>query len=368
MKKSILFIVIVFISLLIFKYFSSSYEIKYKVDGYEVVEKYDNHYYYFEIDSKFNMAFDNKKDIKLKKIKAITKIGNDEEYCLYPTIDKVETYPLCISNGINTSYDLITNKEIIEFVDKLGIKEEEKETKETFKFFNNLDDNEYLAVYKYNGFYILNGNKIKSVNLFNNDRFDNSLCEQIGNFLLLPSESEFNYNSFVLIDMITSKTYEIEGKYQISFDSIVLGHIDQKVYILDNKNSIEYEIDIVKKKIEIVGDENQGYKVYKDGKLKVGMISELKNKERWNNSKKDNKYSYYSTEEGVFRTLKENSDIKTLIYKPNIVILGENNDDLYILDNDSIYTINPLYGPKKVLLYEELNYNKNNTIYLYNNN
>ena len=60
-------------------------------------------------------------------------------------------------------------------------------------------------------------------------------------------------------------------------------------------------------------------------------------------------------------------DFNNIIYNSNSVILSQYRDNIYILDNHSIYKINPLTGPKKILIYEELNYNKENTIYIYNN-
>lgn len=367
MKKIITVLLGLLIFSMVLKYFVSEYTIQYKIDGHNVKEKYEDGYLYFEIDSKYNYVIEGKRRSNKGLVTNITQVGNANELCIYPKMKKIDTYPLCFKDDKNIAYYLIEDKEIKKFIDSLEIQNEVLNSKESFKFFNNLEKEEYMAVYKYDGFYILNGSKIKSVNLFNKDRYDNSLCEQIDHYLVLPVESEFNYNSVIVLDILTGKTFNIESDYEISFDSKILGHLDNSVYILDNKNSIEYEVNIKKKEITIIGNKEDGYKVYKNGRLKTGMLGELKSSSKWSTYDDKSIYTYEVNEDSITSYIEFNDKINNIIYNSNSVILSQYRDNIYILDNHSIYKINPLTGPKKLLIYEELNYNKENTIYIYNN-
>ena len=50
MKNKIIIFILVFISfILMIRYFTMNYNIKYKINDYEIIEKYDKHNMYFEI-------------------------------------------------------------------------------------------------------------------------------------------------------------------------------------------------------------------------------------------------------------------------------------------------------------------------------
>jgi hypothetical protein len=370
MKKVLNISLLVIILLMTIKFLFSNYDIEYKVNDYTVREVYKNGYYYFEIKGEQTYNFDLFKNRSLSKmvIDSIEVLNTDTYQCIYPKIKGEQTYPLCYKNGKMIAYYLIDDPAINELVESLDIKYSNQENEKTFEFFNNLNDEEYIAVYKYNGFYILNGNKIKTVNLFEEDRYDNSLCLQMDNFLLLPEESEYTFSNFILLDMTNEKEVIIKGDIDISYDSIMLGYINNKAYILDNKTNIEYEIDIKKKTITEVGNSEKGYKVLKNNQLKTGMISELKNlKYLWTSETNTSLYTY-KQDEGLYKYINKNTDIVEKIYNKEVQIIKENYRNLYFIDGYSLYSYDPLYGIKKIISNEEWDFNNTNVIFIFNNN
>ena len=371
MKNKITLIILVFISLLlIIRYFTIDYKIKYKIDEFDVVEDYSRDGFYFEIkDDEMIYNFDLKynRGIFKKQISRIEKVSYEDEVCIYPIIKNKKTVPLCSKNGEIIAFYLLENENMIDFIKSIGLKKEELNNNDNFKFYNNLDKNEYISVYKYNGFYILNEDKIKSINLFNDDRYDNSLCFNKESLLILPDESEFIFKRFIVVDMKTNKHFYIDSLYDISFESDFLGYIKDKVYLLDNKNNKEYEIDLKKKEVKLIGDYEKGFKVYKDGKLKTGMISELKSNVFGIVNDKS-LYDYILEDNKLYKIYKKNPDIKNLIYVGDARVLKTYKDEVFFLDNDMLFKYDSLNGIKIILINEEMNYNKTNFINIYINN
>lgn len=370
MKRVVVGVLSILLIAMLVKYFVSSYDIKYSINDIEVHEKYKSGNYYFELKKDITYNFDISMSRKITKsvINRIEVIENSDEVCLLPIIKGTKTYPVCSKDGKQTSYYYMETNELKDFIASLNIEEKTENTNETFKFYNNLTDDEFIAVYNYRGFYILNGNKIKTVNIFNSDRYDNTLCEQVDNYLIFPEESEFNFRNFIVLDLKTAKYTIIKSRYDISFDSIMLGHIKRKVYILDQKNGKEYEINLRKKEVEEIGNYEQGFKVYKDGKFKTALISEVKDSVPFNINKSKSLYEYLIKDNSLYKINKNNKELKTLIYKGNVEIKNEKDNSLIFLDGNTLYKYNPLFGLKRILVNDELKYSKINTIYIYNNN
>lgn len=383
MKRNIMIIILtILVIILIIRYVTINYSITYNVDNYTIKEYYKNNRMYFEIQDNseyksglddviysftYNFDMSMKRKLFKKMINRVEKVEHDDEVCIYPNIKGKKTYPLCYKNGEQTSYYLMENNEMKDFINSLGINESNEPSLDTFKFYNNLSKNEYIAVYKYNGFYILNDDKIKSINLFDKDRYDNTPCIRVDNYLILPEEAEYEFKKFIVIDLKTNKYTYIEGNQDISFDSIFLGYIKKKVYLLDNKNSKEYEIDLKEKEIKLIGDYEKGFRVYRDGKLKTGMISELKENIGFGNEEVISNYEYKVIDNKLYKMFKDNQDIKTVLYNKEVNIIKEYDNELFFLDNDTLYKYNPLSGIKIILKNEEINYNQTNFIYIYIN-
>lgn len=370
MKKVLSISLLIILITMVIKYVISNYDIEYNVSDYTIRETYKKGYYYFEIkfDKTYNFDLITERKLNKKLIDDISIIKSEDYTCLYPHIKNEKTYPICYKGKELISYYLINDDILNEFVNKLNIKYENKESKKSFEFFNNLNETEFIAIYKYNGFYILNGSKIKTISLFKNDRYDNSLCLQMNDHLLLPEESEYNFKNFILLHIKDGKKTIIKSDFEISFDSKMLGYINDKAYILDMKNNKQYEIDIDKKEVKEIGNTEKGYLVYKDNKLKTGMISELKKSKTLWIKEKDNSFYTYENSKYLYKNINKNRDLVERIYNKEVNIISSYKNTLYFTDNYMLYSYNPLYGIKKILVNEEWNFNDSNVIFVYNNN
>lgn len=369
MKKVLNISLLIILLLMALKFLVSNYDIEYKVNNNSVREVYKNGYYYFEIKADKTYNFDLLKTRNISKVLIDNiQVLNTKSYnCIYPKIKGEKTYPLCYKSDQMIAYYLIEDPIIKDFVKNLNIQYKNEESEKTFKFFNNLTKDQYVAIYKYNGFYILNENKIKTVNLFKKDRYDNTLCLQIGNYLLLPEESEYIFSDFILLDMTNENKLTIKSEFFISYDSVMLGYIDKKAYILDNKTNIQYEIDIQKKKIKEIGNSEIGYKVLKENQLKTGMISDLRNTDDlWTSTKNTSLYTY-KNKTALYKYINKNKDIVEKIYNREVQIINRNYKNLYFVDQYSLYLYDPLYGIKKIISNEEWNFNNENVIFIFNN-
>ena len=64
--------------------------------------------------------------------------------------------------------------------------------------------------------------------------------------------------------------------------------------------------------------------------------------------------------------INENSNITIKISNYISNIIYEYQDDIYYIFEDNLYLYNPLKGNNKVFYNYELNFNKDNTIFMYN--
>ena len=170
----------------------SSYEKKYKVDGYKIIEKYNNkkNKYVFEITGKhkFVVSFNGNYKAKKKLIKSIKKVNIEDGYCIIPNsktnIGSSTFYPLCVRNNEYISYHLIS--ELKGKIDKSYYKELDN-IDEKYKSINiyNLNNNKYY-IWNYTGFNLLSEDNNKTIDIFNSDYYQIDLATKINNYLFIP--------------------------------------------------------------------------------------------------------------------------------------------------------------------------------------
>ena len=110
MKKSIGIIFLILLVLVLIKYFSSNYEINYKLDGYNVKTIYKNKRYYISINDKYDFDIYKKRGMSKLKIKKIETIESEDLKCVYPVIKNVDTHPLCYLKDEYIDYNLIDDE------------------------------------------------------------------------------------------------------------------------------------------------------------------------------------------------------------------------------------------------------------------
>lgn len=366
MKKAMIILIIICCISILTKFFISNYSITYKVDGYSVKTNYNNGRFYYEINGKFSYNFDYyaKRNLKKSTINNIVEINGNDFNCIYPVIDDVSTYPLCIKNNEHIDYHLIDSDLLDEYKEEtINIEKSNSD----FVYYNNLGSNTYIALWNYKGYTIMNNESYKNINLFDKDRYDNSLAYLLNDTIYMPNyNEEHEYSSIITLNITNNKKSEIKLENNIDYDSYVVGSIKNKLYIFDNKYSILYEINVKNSKVNIIGSTELGYIKYENNEFVNCSKSEYKvNKIKYNDNSTSN-YTY-KINAGLYKTINDNINIKTKILNDDVTIIKEYQNKLYYIYKDYLYIYEPDNGSSIVFYNYELNFNKDNTVFVYNN-
>lgn len=369
MKKIVVILLSILCLIMIIYYFRSDYIIGYKIDKFKIKEQYNDNKYYFEImnNKLYNFDYIVSRKLNKKQIENVVYIKDGVYECIIPKSKKLDTYPLCYRGNNLVSYTLVSSDKIKEFFIKNGYSNKnvyEKSDKD-FQFYNNLDKKEYIAVWKYNGFYIMNENNIKTINLFNKDRYSNDLCYLNNQYLLLPNyDQEHEFNTFYIVNIKNGEKEKIDTDYNISYESYIVGVNEDSVYLFDKKYKNEYEINVKKGKVKLIGNEDKGYVKYKDGK-RVSETLKYFNQSRTFNLGSTSSY-IYNEGASLTKTYKENKKYSTIIFDKKVNLVNTHNDKVYFILKDVLYEYIPYSGEKTIVKNFEWNFNLKDTIFIYN--
>ncbi|MBR4178127.1 MAG: hypothetical protein IKR57_02110 [Bacilli bacterium] len=364
MKRSLMYFIIVFALLVVIKYRFSSYSIEYKVNNYDIKETYKSGRFYYEIkkdDLIYNFDEYYGRNFNKTLISKIEEIKDENISCIYPTIKKHNTYPLCYYNEEYTDYHLI-NSDLLSKYKKEEV-DEEKNDKD-FKLFDNLSKNEYIALWNYNGYIIMNGNTYENLDIFDKEKYDNSLAYIIDDTIYMANyDQEHEYDSLIAVNIKELSIELIELEHMIDYDSYIVGNIEDMLYIFDGKYSKLYEINTRNYKVKIIGDNENGFVKYINGKFENCSKNEYKiNKIKYNIN--DSKYTY-NIDDGVYKIINDNKDIVQKINNNNVNYVYENGNKIYYTYLDNFYSYTPNDGENKIFYNYELTFNKDNTIFVY---
>ncbi len=366
MKKNIIIIILLLILIILGKFYLSSYKIEYYVNNYKVTTNYKNGRFYFQIENESSSyIFDmyEKRHFKKTMIEGINEINGDDFSCIYPTIQNIDTYPLCIQNNNYIDYHLIDSELLDSYKEEkynVDIKEDD------FKYYNNLTTDEYMAIWTYKGYIVMNNKTYKNIIIFKSDRYDNSLAYQRKNIIYMPNyDEEYEFSSIITLDLESGKTKTIELGAYIDYDSYIVGSIKNKIYIYDNKNSILYEFNTKNNNIKILGDSEKGYIKYVDGKEVSCSKTEYKVNKITYSDIKTNSYYIYNIDNGTNKIIKDNKSINTKIINDNVGILNENENNLYYLYDGIVYKYNPYSGQIPLVYNYELKFNSDSSVFIF---
>lgn len=404
MKKVIKLLIGIFILVLIFELiayiFKTHHDITYtlKVDNqtFKINEVYKNKKYYFKITSKDLIYSFEIPDEFHKKKEVITKIYSyqkDDLYCIYPAVEKSEnTNILCSKNKKSYAY---TNyeKELTPFIETLkkqGYNSpswQEKSTSskkiETLSAYqNNIAENTYIYIYKYNGFFAISKDSLEQIKLFENDTYINHLGTNIDKYYLIPNyDQKYDYDELYVIDMTNNKVKQRNLKYKISKDSYINGVIDDELYIFDKDELKQYKISKKGKKIKEVGNKEDGALYYnlkfetksvydfRDEELKFktikDYISQIEKNTSINYLQKTEDTYYYQTKNNDVYYYNLNSKTKVLLFNKKISDFTLVKDTLYFISDDTLYSYNFQKGLNKLITYSELSFNSKNRLAIY---
>lgn len=366
MKKKLIIFILISISIILIKYFFSNYNIDYEIDNYKVSTKYNDERFYFELNNGkyiFNFDIYRNRSLKYSFIDNIKEIEGTDFYCIYPEIEDMTTYPLCYQNDIIIDYYLIDDP-LLENYKSKTISIDKKS--DTFAYYNSLGNNTYVALWNYKGFTVMNGKNYKNVDIFTKERYDNTLAYQNENMIYIADyDSDHEYKYIITFDMLNNKRNIISLDVSIDFDSYFVGMIKNYLYVFDNKNSTLYEINIKNGSTKIKGNTEKGFIKYVDGKEVSCSKKEYKT-DKIKYEKNISKYIYQIDKDGVLKTIKDNTSINSKILNKEITFVHEYQNTLYYILDNYLYMYNPIDGNNKILYYFELNFNKDNTMFVYN--
>lgn len=323
-KKLSIFISIILICLITFIFLfkkEHNYLLSYNINDFEIKENYQkaNHKYYFTINNDeltFNLVLNDHYLSERKLIKEIELTTNDNLNCLSIKGD-LKFYNVCESKDEYLNYYTITNSNINNTYDKINIYD--------------LNNHKYL-IWNYKGFYYL-GDSNKKINLFQKDTYIPYLATMVNNVLFIPEYNDnYLFNKYYLIDE-NGKVKDYQLSKDIYYDSIIKGTNNNSLFIQDNKEDKNYEINIKKNKIRT--NNNPNIKVKND----FYYI--------------DN-YLYYKNEDMI---IKITSDVTSIVY--------QNNEEIYYLNKDELIYYSLFNGFKKIMKYNEWQFNSKNTIFIF---
>jgi len=365
MKKSLIYFIIICLIIIIIKFRFSDYEIEYKLDKYNIKTIYKDNRFYYEIKDKdkiYNFDIYDSRKLTYSKIDKIKRISKDDIVCLYPSIKDVKTYPLCYKKDEYIDYNLLDIDELEEYKEEnVNVSKPEKD----FVYYNNLNENEYIALWNYKGYIVMNNQSYQMKDIFKNDKYDNTLAYLLGNTIYMANnDEEHEYTSLIAFDLETLNTSKIDLGYNIDFDSYIVGNVKDNLYIFDIKASILYEINIKNNEVNIVGNNEKGFVKYQNGKFVNCSKTEYKVDRIKYNTYKSN-YTY-SNNKAMFKVINDNKNIKQKIYNDKYDIISERENNIYFLYKDYLYKYSPSFGSTKVFYNYELSFNRDNTIFVYN--
>lgn len=361
MKKILIIFILILNSLIIIKYFTSNYTLEYKVNNHSIKSTYKDGRFYYEIDNKYNFDVYEKRKLKKTFITKINEIEAGDYECIYPIIENTKTYPLCIKDGTQIDYNLIDNEEVNKYKSTPYTSDK---TKSNFIYNNNLGKNTYIALWNYKGYTIMNDNNYENVELLKKDRYDNSLSYMIDNIVYMPDyNKEHEFTRLIALDIITKSIKYIDLNYKIDYDAYVVGSIKNNLYIFDNKHSVLYEINVKNKNMSIKSSNEIGYVKYENGEFTSCSKSEYKvNKIKYNLNSSIYEYKFDNV---LYKRVLDNKNINTIIINEDVSIIHEYKNNLFYVYKDALYMYSPI-ETKEIFYSFELNFNKDNTIFIYN--
>ena len=360
-KYTIILILLLIIISIILKLLPKNYKIDYKIDKFEIEEKYikKDKMYVFSISKnkkKYETISTEKYSTKRKRINKIKQYEDEDISCIIIDSEIINNNIVCLNGNEKIDYNLT------KVLPKKYYKNYKKNEKEYENITINFPDDKTYLVWNYTGYYKLNKEKTENIKLFKSDVYNPQLSTVVDKYVVIADYNQkYNFNKILKVNIENKKIETIELKHDISFDSVILGTYKDYIYILDEKNKKEYEIDLKNEESNLVNSNGYGKVLENDKWVKYKINKMITDHILF----KSNKYNEYKFKKGLYLyqknikkpTLISDKEIKDLVY--------ENENDVYYIVGENLYKYNFEYGESKVLDYFELNFNYDNMTLIY---
>lgn len=397
LKTLIILVIILFGLKILFYIFNSGHKITYNIGNFSVSESLttkDNNYYFKLKNGKIKLNFQIFKNYH-KSSKIITKIihKNVDGYeCILPIFKngEINTDVMCLQNSTITYAHNLKNKNIKTFLEtlkkqgynpqKYKDKGEKTNLSNTLTVYeNNLLENNYIAMENYKGLELLSKG-VKTVNVFENDVYTKPLSIFTGKYYIVADYTdEYTFQKFYVVNIINGETKEIRSYDEISFDSYIMGAVDDEIYLFDKDAQIEYKINLQRETVEQFADKDN-LQTYNGKWEKITLMQALDGVtfdnyytdkiKGYTKAVKPNDYYYYIYQKDggvyhVYRTDVQNPKLKTYLFDTtNINSLVYQKDVIYYQYKNSYYYYSG-NGSRKIIDNTELEFNKDITLGAY---
>lgn len=351
-------LVIIFFIFIVFLLQAKNYTKKYMINDILVEESYNKQdkYYYFEFmynDITLDFLVESKYKQHRGFVENIEVAKNDDDFCLIPK-GKLNFIPLCYQEGHEISYHLV-NEALKEKLPTYLFSETKKI--DEYEGINVYNKNYNYLIWNYSGFYYLNNNESKKINILKKETYNINLVTYTKDYLVLADyDTDYTFNKFYTISFKNGSVKSYNLDYNIYFDSYFLGFVKNKAYLVDNKESRMYEFNASNGKLEKVKSKLLKYNEWENVNIKT--LINNKQKFIYNSN-----YFYTLDNETLYLNYK-NKDIKKKITSNVSTIVKTNNQDIFYIKNDALYHFNETTGEDLLLEYFEWNFNFENVIFI----
>ena len=399
-KRILLVMIVIIVLQLILHYTKKEHHVDYTLmvddQKYEITEMFS----YDHQQSVYTLSLANQKKTfhfqfledyhkQSKVVEDIIAVSNDDISCVYPILkDNRASYVRCRDQENEFSYTVLQDKDP-QLADKVveSLKEQKidvvtesssSKTYEGLTYYPTALDDIILSIWNYRGLYYLGAEQEENITFLQADQYENQYSIVVNDiYLTANTDQQHDFNEWYCTDLEngTTKTWKIDQ--EISFDSYFLGVVEDKAYLFDRDNLVEYEIDPKARKITAIGDSKKNGKYYDGSKWVERNIYDFKNEELLfpqaiaTDYIKEN-YSdatVYEVEDAYF--LVDNRDLY-VIYKQfdtdPILLLNNYNmqqvqvsdQAIYFIDQDTIYAYHMIKGLQELATVREIQFNADN--------
>ena len=363
MKKLKIFqltIIVLFIIFIFFFFRPVNYSKEYNVNDVKIVESYNKEkdYYYFTLthnDVTLDYLYESNYKHERSFIEKIDILEDGENFCIIPSGKTIEFIPLCYDNGEIIYYQQVNSNLKEKIPEKyLETRTELNDTYEDIHIYNR--DYTYL-LWNYNGFYYINEDNEKEINLFNQELYNITLVAYTSDYLLIADyDNEYTFNKFYRIALKNGNLKEYELDRDIYFDSYFPGYEKNKLYIVDNKEEVMYEFNAKNGKLDKINAKMLNGNEWE----KVGIKTLINQNKVFTYQTNYN----YSLKDGNLFLNYQDKDILMLIDTDVTDIIRIKDNVIFYLKTDTVYAFEQLKGSIRLLTNFEWNFNYKNMIYI----
>lgn len=396
----------------------NSYKIREADEEYQIKEIYtsrhrtpnrsdlDRNNYYYEIGYNDKVLFSFKLigdftgvEQYLTKLKVYTK---NNVTCIYPIFkDKINSQDvICNDNGKQYLYNTVKGKDLgldtfVSYMISLGYyhaswdipSTETKNVGSVMLYPKNIGDDETFSIWQSNGFYRITNKGENYFPIETSEAQESTLTAMVNQYFVLPDyKGKDKFGRIYVVNLITGSMETMNLGEIMSYNAFVQGVVDNKIYLIDRDNKIQYAIDIYNKETKIVGNASNNAKYFNGKKWSKKPIQEVIDSNLIFKTETiipdnlttykplyvgeyggdtDGYYYLYVSEPSsgninVYRVDKQNTNMLTLIFQvPSINDIKYEFDSIYFVSEKTLYSYRNDFGLRPIINYNEFTSNKN---------